>query len=91
MCSDAIRPRIWSGVTCCMIVFRKTAEITSAAPATASSPSAGQNSAPGISPKAAIDPPHTTTDTITAAPCRRTCSTQPLESAASSAPTAGAA
>ena len=68
MCSADMRPRKLSGVTCCMIVLRNTAEITSAAPAAARSRSASQNMLPGTKPKTAIDAPHATTDATTAAP-----------------------
>jgi hypothetical protein len=91
MWSDAIRPRIRSGASCCMIVLRNTAETTSAAPATASRSSANQNRSPGTSPNTVIEAPHTITAPITATPWRCTRPTQPLPTAAISAPTAGAA
>ena len=89
ICTPMSRPRIPSGPANWTMVFRKTAERTSAHPATASSTKASGSQC--ATPNKAIDAPQTRTATITAIPCRRTRPTQPLVSAPSSAPTPGAA
>ena len=87
ICTPISRPRIPSGPANWMIVFRKTAEITSAQPATASSGSAAHSH--GTRPNPAIAAPHTMTAKITARPCRRIRPTQPVVTAPISAPDAG--
>src|SRR5450830_1535755 len=87
---DETRPLSRSGVASWTIELRRTALITSAAPAMAR-----QNRASGklavSRPKAAIAAPHAATDTTTPRPGRRTRPIQPLNAAPTKAPTAGAA
>ena len=78
-----------SGTDSCRIVFRNTAETTSAAPATASNTNASGSVL--VNPKAAMAAPQITTATMTARPWRRTRGTHPLKTAASRAPAPGAA
>ena len=62
-----ILPRRLSGVSSCVIVFRKIAEITSAAPASARKNSASARWAP-TRPNAVMAAPHATTAQMTAVP-----------------------
>ena len=71
-------------------MFRKTAEITSAPPATARNTSASPRLLP-TSPNATIDTPHTVTATMMARPGRRTRPIQPELAAPTNAPKAAAA
>ncbi len=71
------------------MVLRKTAEITSAAPARARNSSASHNEV--TAPKSVMVAPQAATATMTAIPCRRTDATQPVVSAPTSAPAPGAA
>ena len=73
----------------CSIVLRKTAEITSAQPATASRTRPTQSVS--TRPNTAMAAPHTDTATITAQPWRRRFATHPVVTAPISAPTPGAA
>ena len=83
------RPRISSGVAVSMIVERKIALTSSAAPATASSTSESQSDS--AKPNAAIATPHPHAASTTARPCLRTCGIHPEASEETSAPAYGAA
>ena len=79
-----MRPLSASGVTVWLMIERQTALTLSAAPATASSAAAGQML--GMKPAAAIARPQTSTAPITIRPSHLACSTQPVVSAATTAP-----
>jgi hypothetical protein len=76
-------------VTIWLIELRHTALTLSAAPATASSTTAGHSEP--TSPTPAIAAPHTTTAQMTIIPSRRAPSSQPVVSAATVAPAETAA
>ncbi|HEU5385790.1 MAG TPA: hypothetical protein VFV73_07800 [Streptosporangiaceae bacterium] len=87
--SPASRPRSESGTASWMIVLRKTAEITSAHPAAASSSRAAGSQRTRPNPVMAA--PHAMTATITARPWRWIRLTHPVVSAPARAPAPGAA
>src|SRR4051794_37710705 len=87
--TDDIRPRMWSGVSDCEIVERQTALTESAAPATANASAASQIEL--NTPAIATPPPQTATAPSVIRPSQRACSSQPVVSAATVAPTATAA
>ena len=84
-----MRLRKRSGMEVCSMVLRRTAEITSAHPATASKTSPTQSVS--TRPNTAMAAPHTQTAMITAHPWRRRLATHPVVSAPTRAPTPGAA
>src|SRR5262249_19899354 len=83
------RPRSWSGAYTCSIVCRYTAETRSAAPAAASSSTAGHSER--ARPAAATVRPQAITAAPSASPCRRTRPIHPEDSPPTTAPSAIAA
>ncbi len=83
------RPRSSSGVSVCWMVLRQTALIESAAPATASQSRPIQREL--TKPNAMIATPQTAMEMTTTRPRRPERDSHPLLSAASTAPTPGAA
>ena len=83
------RPCRWSGTVRCWTAWRNTAEMTSAAPARASS--ARPIHSTGMTPKRAMVVPQTTTQAAMARPWWRTRLHHPVNSDPMSAPAPGAA
>jgi hypothetical protein len=85
----ASRPCSRSGTDSWMIVFRSTAEMTSAQPAMARNSRASSRFL--VTPNPTMAAPQTMTAAVTARPCRRRWEIQPVVSAPTSAPAPGAA